>query len=93
MKHYEISHEDIFCFEEKSEMIVHLSDFAFATLKPSSVLIAAGDIEIAMRVVGAGNQQGKLMARLATEDDSAFSDLRRAVCDEQTSMVTLSFET
>jgi hypothetical protein len=89
MSTYQLLRSQVFCFAETAEVIIHLPDFALAKLKPPVVAFAVGDVTVPMKVVGMGNQQGKLAVRLATADTELFERARGALQDES-AVLTIS---
>jgi hypothetical protein len=75
---YKQYRSDIFCFADRPEAIIHLSDFGLAEKKPAKVLLTVNEIDIAMRVLAMGNQQGRLAIHLSSDDFRMFARLRDA---------------
>jgi hypothetical protein len=79
---YNLLRSQLFCFEEAAELIVHLPDFALASLKPAVVAMAIEGVEVPMKIIGIGNQKGKLAIHLAAVDAKLFEKIRDALPDD-----------
>lgn len=75
---YKLTRSQLFCFDESAELIVHLPDFSLANSLSTGVSLAIEGVTVQMRVVGLGNQKGKLAVRLAAVDAGLFEKIRCA---------------
>lgn len=92
MNTYHVHRSDVFFLADTSEVIVHLSDFAFADLKPKAAVISLGAVDTPMQLRGMGNQQGKLVVCLVPDDRDSFARLLDALPDEEMTLSALDVD-